>query len=113
MQLLFPDGLMDIFEVTSYKKREEGYVFHLDEKANIPEGYERSEVESKGFYDAVNVSDFPLRGKKCLYKIRRRKWLIKQDGKIVSRKYKIVATGTRKTKEFAAFLKEINRFYAD
>lgn len=111
MQLLFPDGLMDIFDVVSYEKESTGYVFYLDEKPNPPEGYDRSEVESKGFYEGVSVTDFPLRGKKCTYKIRRRKWLIKQEGKIISRKYKIVATGTRKTEEFAAFLKEINRFY--
>jgi len=112
VKLLFPEELLEIFEVVSYDKNEDGYVFNLDEKLLAPEGYERSEVESKGFHEAIKVSDFPLRGKPCIYKIRRRKWLVKQDRKIITRRYKVYANGTRKTEEFAAFLKELNRYYA-
>lgn len=113
MQLIFPKELIDKFEVVSYEKTKKGYVFHLDEMLIPPEGYAREDLESKGFYEAVTVHDFPLRGKPCTHKIRRRKWLVKSEGKIISKTYKIYATGTRKTEEFAAFLKELNRFYAD
>lgn len=111
IKLFFPEELLEMFEIVSYEKSEYEYVFFLDEKLNYPEGYSRGDLESKGFYDAVTVSDFPLRGKPRKYKIRRRKWLVKQEGKIISKKYKIYANGTRKTEEFAAFLKGLDRFY--
>jgi len=111
--LIFPEELLDIFEVVSYDKTEKGHVFYLDEKANIPDGYDRSDLESKGFKEAVSVSDFPLRGKPVEHRIRRRKWLVKAEGKIISKRYKIYANGTRKTEEFAAFLKELDRFYTN
>lgn len=112
IKLFFPEELLEMFEIVSFKKSEDEYVFFLDEKLNHPEGYSREELESKGFYDEVTVSDFPLRGKPRKYKIRRRKWLVKQKGKIISKKYKIYASGTRKTEEFAAFLKGLDRFYS-
>jgi hypothetical protein len=110
-ELIFPEELLDIFEVVSHDKTEKGHVFYLDEKENIPEGYDRSDLESKGFKDAVSVIDFPLRGKPVEHRLRRRKWLVKAEGKIISKRYKIYANGTRKTEEFAAFLKELNRYY--
>lgn len=110
IKLFFPEELLEMFEIVSYEKSEDEYVFFLDEKLNYPEGYSGEELESKGFYDAVTVGDFPLRGKPRKYKIRRRKWLVKQEGKIISKKYKIYANGTRKTKEFAAFLKGLDRY---
>ncbi|MCP9755691.1 transposase, partial [Lacihabitans sp. CCS-44] len=51
------------------------------------------------------VRDFPLRGKACFLKIKRRKWLNHDSGKIVYRNWNLVASGTRMTSEFAAFLK--------
>ena len=111
ISLLFPAGLLDYFDVISLDQSNEEFVFYLDEKQICPKGYHKKDLESKGFYDAVTVSDFPLRGKPRKYKIRRRKWLVKQEGKIISKKYKIYANGTRKTEEFAAFLKGLDRFY--
>ena len=113
MKLIFPEELLEIFEVRSYEKTEEGHLFYIDERPLAPEGYDKSELESKGFDEARTVSDFPLRGKPCKYKIRRRKWLVKQSGKVIKRSYKIYANGTRKTEEFASFLKEVNRYYTN
>jgi len=111
IKLFFPEELIEKFEVVSYEKTKKGYVFFLDEMNNTPDGYTQEELKSKGFHEAVTVTDFPLRGKSCKYKIRRRKWLVKADNKIISKTYKIYATGTRKTEEFADFLKGLNRYY--
>ena len=109
LSLLFPEGLLELFSVTSYKLTEAGYIFYLDEKLIVPDGYRRSQLESKGFVDSVNIADFPLRGKPCRYKVRRRKWLVKRTGKVITRDWSIVANGTRTTEEFAFFLKGLNR----
>lgn len=108
-KLLFPEGLLDIFIVTSYELTATGYVFKLDEKLLVPEGYAKSELESKGFIDSVTIADFPLRGKPCSYKVRRRKWLVKKTGKVITRNWSLVAKGTRTTEEFASFLKGLDR----
>lgn len=108
-RLLFPHGLLDIFIVTSYELTVTGYVFCLDEKLIAPEGFRKSELESKGFLDSVSIADFPLRGKPCCYKVRRRRWLVKKTGKYISRNWNIVAKGTRTTEEFASFLKGLDR----
>lgn len=105
LELFFPKGIMEYFEVMSYDKESDRIIFHLKEKNIPPEGYKSNEIESKRFYNEESITDFPLRGKGCVYKIKIRKWLRKKDGGIISRDWNIVAKGTRITNEFATFLK--------
>jgi len=53
----------------------------------------------------VTIQDFPLRGKACFLKVKRRRWLNEDTGEIVMRDWDIVAKGTRMTRDFAIFLK--------
>lgn len=73
----------------------------------MPSEYTGKETESKGFYDPVVVQDFPLRGKKVFLNIRRRRWLLKPDNSYISRDWRMVASGTRLTQDFASFFKSI------
>jgi len=109
MKVFFPQGLLDYFKVISCVDGEEELIFTLEELNVAPEGYKSNDIESKGFYDGGQVTDFPLRGKRCFYRIRRRKWLVKSDNTVITRDWNIVASGTKMTKEFASFLKELNR----
>lgn len=109
LPLLFPEGLLDYFDVVSYKQQGERLLFYLEEKPVPPSGYNGADLESKGFYEEEEVRDFPLRGRACYLKIKRRKWLNKKTGAIVRRDWSVVARGTRMTSEFAAFLKEAFR----
>lgn len=52
------------------------------------------------------MRDFPLHCKACYLKIKRRKWLNEDTGKIVYRNWKLVANDIRMTKEFVVFLSE-------
>jgi hypothetical protein len=65
-------------------------------------------MESKGFMEAVSVTDFPIRDHKVILKIRRRRWLDTRTGKSFTLPIDldVVAKGTRYSKEFGAFLKE-------
>jgi hypothetical protein len=64
-----PSGLLDHFEITDFKEmghvatKTDGYYLYLEEKNQLPEGYDRSQYESKGFYEEKIVQDFPIRGK--------------------------------------------------
>ncbi len=78
----------------------------LDERHIPPKttGY-----ESKGFTEQSVIQDFPLRGKPVYLHIRRRKWLEKDTGKVITNSYDVTHLGAQITAEFAAFLKDIYR----
>ena len=102
--LLLPSGLLDYFDITNVSTSTVEIVIYLEEKNNL-ESSISSLYESKGFCPSVIVNDFPVRGKRLLLNIRRRRWINKQTGEYFSRDFSIVADGTRITHEFASFLK--------
>lgn len=81
-------------------------MIYLEEKNEVPGEYSNTQVESKDFYEPVEVQDFPIRGKKLFLNIRCRRWIVKDEGRYVSRNWKLVAGGSRMTHDFASFLKE-------
>jgi len=107
--MLFPEGLLDYFDVTSCEIKGETVEFHISEKNIIPNEYSNEKLLSKGFKSTITIEDFPLRGKTVSLIVKRRKWTIQCSKKVVSRDWDLVAKGTRKTHEFASFLKGINR----
>jgi len=105
--LFLPAGVLDYFKVTGIEKTDESVAIHLEEQ-NVPLWeYPNQKLTSKGFYEPVTVKDFPIRGKSCFLKIKRRRWQVEESAKIVSRDWNLVAQGTRMTQEFATFLKGI------
>lgn len=109
MGYLLPAGTLEYFELVNVLKDKEGLVLFLEEKNQVPQEYKDQKFHSKGFYPEVRVQDFPIREHKVLLSIRRRRWEDPKTGAIVSRDWDLVMKGTRLTKEFAAFLKEVLR----
>lgn len=109
LSLLLPKELLEYFDITAADKNKDSYVIYLEEKNISPEKYKDNKLASKGFYDPVTVQDFPLRGKACYLKVKRRRWTNLDTGTIVMRDWNLVASGTRITQEFASFLKGLNR----
>lgn len=107
--MILPSGVLDFFELTSVGKDAEGLSIYLEEKNIIPQEYKGVSVYAKGFHAEVRVSDFPLRGKKVVLCIKRRRWENTTTGEIVQRDWNLVSKGTRITNEFALFLKGIFR----
>ena len=101
------EGTLDYFIISDVKESSTDIVIFLEEKNEVPSEYSNIKVESKGFYDPVVVQDFPIRGKKLFLNIRRRRWIVKDDGRYVSRNWKLVAEGCRMTHDFTSFLKEL------
>ena len=106
-RLLLPEGTLDYFIISDVKESSTEIVIYLEEKNEVPSEYSSMQVESKGFYEPVVVQDFPIRGKKLFLNIRRRRWIVKDEGRYVSRNWKPVAEGSRMTHDFASFLKEL------
>lgn len=109
-ELLLPEGMLNYFDVTSVDKAQESYVIYLQEKNLTPGEFSGQKLISKGFFDDITISDFPIRGKACYLKVKRRRWFNEDLSEVVSRDWELVAKGTRMTKEFATFLKELYRY---
>lgn len=106
-QIVLPAQILDYFSISGVEQTTSGIHIRLDEKMN-PELSDDIHFESKGFMEAVNVTDFPIRDHKVILRIRRRRWLDIRTGKSFSIPIDldVVAKGTRYSKEFGAFLKE-------
>ena len=106
-KLVLPRDIEAHFEITRVEVDEhlmEMYI-HLDEKMS-PYLCKSDEYESKGFMEAVSITDFPIRDHKVILKVRRRRWVDRQTGESFVDRISVTEDGTRYSKEFAAFLKE-------
>ena len=107
LKALLPEEIFKYFEIIEVVVNLTTIDVHLDE-LNLPSPeFKDLKLISKGFHPAVIVQDFPLRERAMFLHVRRRKWQIESTGEIVSNKWDTTAKGTRYTKGFAAFLKDI------
>lgn len=106
-RIVLPAEILDYFKITGIERTDTEIHISLDELMNS-ELRDSVHFESKGFMEAVSVTDFPIRDHKVILKIRRRRWTDIRTGKSFSIPIDldIVAKGTRYSKEFGAFLKD-------
>ncbi|RYZ81911.1 MAG: transposase family protein [Proteobacteria bacterium] len=110
VEYLLPDFIVAYYELTRVEQSPDLLHIYLEEK-NYPESDPAKEfLLSKGFLPEITIQDFPIRDKRVFLHIKRRRWLNTQTGHIQQRDWSQVAQGTRMTKEFADFLKEIDGF---
>lgn len=109
-RIVLPEELLDYFEIVKIETDESdidamSMTIHLDERMNA---YlqKSGEYESNGFMDAVRVTDFPIRDHKVILLLRRRRWKNIDTGETFVDRISVTESGTRYSKEFAAFLKE-------
>lgn len=115
-QLILPARMLDHFDVVSVTrdagtKDDQPYIqIHLEEKNTPPSTHARADLESKGFYEAKRIQDFPIRGK-CVYLVlKRRRWRLKSDkNECISNDYSYLTEGTKITRELSDFLKGTHR----
>jgi hypothetical protein len=105
LKLLLPSELFEHFELVGVEDNVDYFVFKLDEKNHPPRKHNHT-YTSKGFFERVEIQDFPLRGKPVYLRVRKRKWLEEQTGAIVSNRFTLTQPGTHLNPQFAAFLKE-------
>lgn len=104
---VLPAQILEYFAIVGVEQTSTEIHISLDERMQ-PVLSNDVNIESKGFMDAVSVTDFPIRDHKVILRIRRRRWIDVRSGKSFSIPIDldIVAKGTRYSKEFGAFLKE-------
>ena len=106
-ECLLPEEMIEYFEVVKVDKTTETLDVTLEERNNGVFGYESGQLRSNGFYEESIVRDYPVRGREVSFHVKRRRWIEEETGKSVSRRWDFVAEGTRFSKEFAAFLKDM------
>ena len=79
-RIVLPSEILDHFEITSVEQSSREIHIHLDELMNAGLSTD-SNFASKGFMEAVNVTDFPIRDHKVILVIRRRRWTDLRTGK--------------------------------
>ena len=106
-QVVLPREILDYFTIAGIEQNETEIHIKLDEKMSQKLSDDVN-FDSKGFMEAVSVTDFPIRDHKVILHIRRRRWTDIRTGKsfTIPIDLDIVAKGTRYSKEFGAFLKE-------
>lgn len=110
LKLVLPAMIVEHFDLIKSQQNGERLELYFEEKNTPPQEFENRQLASKGFHKEVVVQDFPLRGKFVYLHVKRRRWTDKESGEIVQRDWNMVSKGTRMTKEFASFLKEINQY---
>ena len=104
LRYVLPKEIVESFDLVDLQEKGKILHLYLDEYNKVPEEYKELSLLPNGFYEESTLKDFPLRDKKVILHIRRRRWIDCQ-GKSYSRVWDLTAEGTRYSKEFAIFLK--------
>lgn len=112
-----PEGMLDFFDMvwvetkgldSRESKKEVLYTgtlhMYLDERDNRTE--DMQDLRPNGFTEETVINDFPVRDKKFIMHVRRRRWLTPDGKNVVLNVYPLAVTGTHYSAEFAAFLKD-------
>ncbi|NPD54254.1 transposase family protein [Prevotella sp. PTAC] len=108
LRVIFPEVLMEYFEISGWYDDSVKIEVWLDEKHHMERSdYKSGTVISHGFTDEKVIQDFPLRGKPVYLHVRRRRRYDKATGETFSYTYDdLTAEGTKPTPESVAFFKE-------
>ncbi|MDP4186376.1 MAG: hypothetical protein Q8862_14625 [Bacteroidota bacterium] len=112
VKYVLPKEIVEYFDLVNIKEEAEVLHLYLDELDIVPKQYSHIDLSSNGFYQESTIKDFPLRDKKVILHIRRRRW-IDTSGKSYSRQWNLTAGGTRYSKEFARALKKAFGYLPD
>ena len=117
IDFLLPENMLDYFElvrmeegpVEAAPRRKMDRLYHSVLHIYLDELDNRSpkdrDLRPNGFTEATKVEDFPIRDRKVLLHIRRRRWLDFDGKNVLFNIYPLYAEGTRYSPGLAAFLK--------
>ena len=118
ISFFLPDGITDWFEIVNVVeepnqgKTSADVLFtsvlniYLDERDNRED--ESLGLTANGFTEPTIIKDYPIRNRKVLLHIRRRRYLDGEGRNIILNKYPLSADGTKISVEFGAFFKDDN-----
>ena len=118
ISFFLPDGMIDWFEIvniieepnTGTAQADVLYSsvlnIYLDERDNRTE--EEFGLKPNGFTEPTVVKDYPIRNRKVLLHVRRRRYVDADGRNIILNQYPLTADGTKVSVEFGLFFKDGN-----
>lgn len=108
---ILPDGVLEYFDVVDFVEEpapgDHLYTkllhLYLDERDNRPEGM--SSAKPNGFTEESRILDFPIRDRKTILHVRRRRWTTADGRNYIVPLESIAHTKTQYSEELALFLK--------
>ena len=111
---ILPEGVTDYFELVAFceepaHEKEQLYKkelhLYLDEKDNRPDSF--AGIKPNGFTEEKKILDFPVRSRRTVLHVRRRRWLTAEGKSVIvplCEAAQIAREGTSYSKEMALFL---------
>ena len=120
LDFIFPENLLDYFELVRMEEKpisgesklgldnlyQSELHIYLDERDN--RSADDNDLHPNGFTESSQVEDFPIRDRKVLLHIRRRRWLDKDGKSVLFDTCPLCAKGTHLSPGLASFLKGNN-----
>lgn len=114
--ILLPEGILDMFEVTNVEEEHTGKLaetgleiriihIYLDERDLRAQDWH--DLSPNGFTESRSINDFPIRDRKVVLHVRRRRWLAEDGTSVILQHEDLTCSGTSYSKEFADVLKKI------
>ena len=122
LSIILPEGVLEVFEVSNVNEEHTGIIeetgferrlihIHLDER-DLREK-EWHDLRPNGFTEEHCINDFPIRDRKVVLHVRRRRWLDDNGKNVILPHKSLTAPGTSYSKEFAEVLKKIFGYLPD
>ena len=111
---IIPKEWTEIFELSSFEEQKKEFRLELVEKESlVPEKIKNKDWVLNGYCRTVELMSFPLKGKSTYITIKKRRWKIQGQNICYTNNYDLHLDGVKATKEFALFLKKLDRQTAD
>lgn len=117
ISFMLPEGMLDYFELVNMREEEKkesnnelDVLFrnelhiYLDERDN--RSVDELGLKPKGFTDETIFKDYPVRDRKVVLHVRRRRYVDADGRNIILCNYPLKAPGTEISVEFGAFFKD-------
>ena len=122
LRVILPEDILEVFEVSNVIEEHTGIIeetgmerriihIHLDERDLRDK--EWHDLRPNGFTEAHCINDFPIRDRKVILHVRRRRWLDSNEKNVILPHESLTAPGTSYSKEFADALKKIFGYLPD
>ena len=122
VSLLLPEGILDLFEVSKVDEEHCGVLDETGSEVRVIHIYlderdlrdkEWHDLQPNGFTESRKINDFPIRDRKVVLHVRRRRWLDEDGSSVILDHESLTADGTSYSKEFADVLKKIFGYLPD
>ena len=85
---ILPQDLLLYFDIVFFEElgdlsvKKDTFHIYLEQKNMLPQGYSKSDYESKGFLNSKQIQEFPIQGKAVYLDIKTRRWRDKKTKKL-------------------------------